>query len=72
MIRRRTNEKRNAFEQLESRLALAGNVVSSIVNNGLVLTGDNSANVIVVEQTSPTSFKVKGAGTKVDGSSSKT
>jgi large repetitive protein len=54
------------FETLESRLALAGNVTVDPTAGTII--GDNSSNVIVVQQISATQIKVTGGGTKVNGS----
>ncbi len=59
-----------SFESLENRNLLAGNVIASSGTGALIIWGDNSANVITVTQVSSTSFKVAGAGTKVNGSNS--
>src|SRR5438874_387391 len=56
------------FESLESRLALAGNVTAALFAGGLLITGDNSANAILVEQVDADSFRVTGLGTRVNGS----
>ncbi len=60
--------KRQSFESLEDRLALAGNVTAALFSGGLLVTGDNSANAILVEQIDVDSFRVTGLGTRVNGS----
>src|SRR5205809_849253 len=54
--------RRCAFESLENRLALAGNVVAQIVKGNLVITGDKSNNEVLI-----TSAAVTGMGTTVNG-----
>jgi large repetitive protein len=56
------------FECLENRTMLAGNVSAINYAGALVISGDNSANAILVTQIDPTTIKVTGIGTKVNGS----
>src|SRR5437868_8625761 len=60
IMRRQLGTKRKVFEPLEKRLALAGNVTATLFSGGLLITGDNSANAILVEQIDADSFKVTG------------
>src|SRR5207247_5079240 len=66
----RAKRTRNAmrFESLEARLALAGNVTAALVGGALIITGDNSANGILVERVDADSFRITGLGTRVNGS----
>jgi len=61
--------KRNrfAFEQLENRQLLTGNVNVDTSTGPAVITGDNSANVISITQTAPDTFKITGFGTTITG-----
>src|SRR3954468_16205343 len=68
MKRRKSPSKMRFVEALEPRLTLAGNVTAAIISGGLVITGDNSANAILVEQIDSDSFRVTGLGTRVNGS----
>ena len=63
---------RHGFEQLENRQLLAGNVTTALNGDQLVITGDGSANVLLITQTAPNTFKLTGGGTKVDGQNSET
>jgi hypothetical protein len=61
--------RRLRFERLEDRAMLAGNVSTAFdntVGGALVLTGDNSANHLVIHQVAPNSFQVLGVGTNVN------
>jgi len=69
MRRQQLSHRRLRFEQLEGRAMLAGNVSTAFdntVGGALVLTGDGSANHLVVRQLGANSFQVQGIGTKVN------
>jgi hypothetical protein len=68
MLPRQKKVNAGRFELLELRLALAGNVTAALFSGGLLITGDNSANGILVEQIDADSFRVTGLGTRVNGS----
>jgi hypothetical protein len=69
-MRQRSKRLRNdfQFESLEARLALTGNVTAVPDGGTLIITGDNSANGILVERIDADSFRITGLGTKVNGS----
>ena len=56
----RKKEKRLQFDQLESRLLLAGDVKVAVVNGDLQITGDAAANGVLVAQVDTTTFIVRG------------
>lgn len=57
-----------AFELLENRLLLAGNVLASVDHGDLVVRGDGADNAIQITQESPGIYKVTGLdGTTVNG-----
>ena len=58
------------FETLERRAMLAGNVGAQQLTGFLLITGDDASNAIQITQVDPTTFKVTGLGTKVNGSNS--
>jgi len=69
MRRQQLSRRALRFEQLEGRAMLAGNVSTAFdntVGGALVLTGDGSANHLVVRQLGANSFQVQGIGTKVN------
>src|SRR4051812_30838912 len=70
MVRNSKNKRRCEFEALENRHLLAGNVTAQIVNGNLIVTGDNSDNVILISSTTatPTTITVTGLGNGVGGS----
>jgi large repetitive protein len=65
---RKLNNNRWAFEQLENRNLLAGNVAADASTGALIITGDNAANVLVITQVAANSYKVTPGGTKLNGS----
>jgi hypothetical protein len=69
-MRQRPKRRRNdfQFESLEARLALTGNVTAVPDGGTLIITGDSSANGILVERIDADSFRITGLGTKVNGS----
>jgi hypothetical protein len=69
----RKNQNRSVrLETLETRNLMAGNITASVVNDELVLNGDNLANQVEVHQTAGNLFKVKGLnGTTINGKADK-
>src|SRR2546427_9671997 len=65
MTRHLESGHRCAFETLEDRCMLAGNVTAQIVKGNLVIKGDNVDNQITI-----TSTAVTGVGTMVNGGAS--
>lgn len=57
------------FERLEDRSMMAGNVTAAVVGGELTLTGDNSANYVVVHQTGNNQFQVQGLATTIKSGS---
>jgi hypothetical protein len=67
------NRKRLAFENLENRAMLAGNVISSFNNGLLNLCGDAKGDQFLVRQLSSGDWCVSGLNnTKIDGKKSET
>jgi hypothetical protein len=62
--------RRFNFERLENRTLLAGNVTTNFVGGLLTLTGDAAANSIQLTQLSNGDWRVKGIGTKINGTNS--
>lgn len=65
--------RRPVLETLESRTLLAGNVTASVVNDSLMVDGDEFSNGVAIEQTSPNTFRVRtyplgGSPTLLNGS----
>lgn len=58
------------FERLETRTLLAGNVAAVVAAGDLEITGEAAGNAIQVWQTGPTTWKVQGIATTVNGSHS--
>ncbi len=68
MKRNNRNTRPVRFESLEDRKLMAGNITANVINDELVLTGDNSANAVEVHQTALNVYKVKGInGTTING-----
>jgi hypothetical protein len=63
------SSRRLRFESLEDRALMAGNVTAAVVNGTLQITGDNSANVIQIQQAAGNGIRVVGVGTTINGSS---
>jgi hypothetical protein len=59
-----------AFENLERRNPLAGNITAAVVGGNLILEGDNNSNAVQVRQTGEASWEVRGLGTQINGSNS--
>ena len=59
---------RCAFETLENRWMLTGNVTAQIANGDLVIEGDDSGNVIAVSSPTTGSITITGTGTMVNSS----
>ena len=53
------------MEGLESRLLLSGNVLVSVANGDLKITGDSGDNQITIEQTGTGAYTIEGIGTTV-------
>jgi hypothetical protein len=66
--RPKPNGRRLKFEPLETRALLAGNVTASVTAGELDITGHAAGNAIQVWQTGPTTWKVQGIATTVNGS----
>ncbi len=64
----RNAKQGRSFETLEKRSMLAGNVTASVVSGNLLITGDNSANIITVQQNANGNWQITGAATKINGS----
>ncbi len=68
-----TNYRIRAFEKLEDRALLAGNVTAAVVDGCLTVTGDSKDNIIAVHQTQSGDWVVNGfSKTKINGGSSDT
>ncbi len=64
----RPSKKLRSFEGLESRAMLAGHVNTLVDGSGnLMITGNNAANIISVQQISPTSWEIDGFNTGING-----
>ena len=64
---RRHNSRATAFERLESRLLLAGNVLVSLTESGLQITGDDQSNDVELVA-APGALSLKGRlGTTING-----
>ncbi len=57
-----------AFEQLESRFAMAGNVLAHVNGGNLIVVGDDAGAVITMSQPRPGQFTLTGDGTTINGS----
>jgi Ca2+-binding RTX toxin-like protein len=61
--------RRLRLESLESRSLLAGNVLASVTDGSLSITGNADANLILITQTADNAFRISGnAGTEINGS----
>src|SRR5690349_15576548 len=69
MVRRRSGSRVCAFESLETRQMMAGDVTAQIHNGNLIIKGDSSDNTIAVTQ-SGTTITVTGTSTTVNSSTS--
>lgn len=71
----RSSSRRLRVESLESRLAMAGNVVASVVNGHLTIIGDAAANQVFIGDQGNGAFVVRGltgdtgAATTINGQS---
>jgi hypothetical protein len=64
------NRTKLAFEALEERAVMSGNVQVQVIAGDLVVTGDNAANEIEIVSTGVIDgFKVVGVGTTINGRS---
>jgi hypothetical protein len=62
------NSRRLAFQQLEDRSLMTGNVTVAVQNHTLIVTGDNHANDIQIEQSASGQFTITGLnGTTING-----
>src|SRR5262245_34086727 len=61
-------KKRLAFERLEDRAMLAGNVIAAVITGDLELSGDAAGNALQVWQVGAGTWKVQGIGTTINGS----
>ena len=66
LARSRSQRRGFGLEQLEGRDLMAGNVNVAVVNDDLVITGDNNGNQIIVHQ-SAGRLVVEGVNTKING-----
>jgi hypothetical protein len=57
-----------SFEQLESRLAMAGNVLAHVSGGNLIVGGDDVGATITVSQPRPGQFTLTGNDTTINGS----
>ena len=60
--------RRLQFESLETRALLAGNVAAVVAAGDLEITGAAAGNAVQVWQSGPTTWKVQGIATTVNGS----
>jgi Ca2+-binding RTX toxin-like protein len=61
-----------SLESLENRALLAGNVLASVTDGNLLISGDASANNIRIVQTAEGTFEITGVRTKINGTNSAT
>jgi hypothetical protein len=68
MTRRARHRTWLRLEALEGRQLLAGDVTAAVVDGNLTILGDEADNELIIFQTAPGSYRIKGgAGTKVNG-----
>jgi hypothetical protein len=64
------NKSVRAFERLETRELMAGNVTAAVTSGSLYVTGDNAANMLQMTEVSGNRWKITGlGGTKINGKS---
>src|SRR5829696_1908038 len=72
-MQRNSKTRRLAVETLENRSLLAGNLTVWVVDGSLVITGDDEANGLVIEQAGANAFRLRtnslgGENTLINGS----